>query len=401
MKKNIKVLLALVMSLVIMTGCKMRSISEINISADEKVEVKMTMAYGNETIDQLINFNSDGSGEHTDAERWAYLEESEDEDNKQYKKEKYEVEDYKGFTYSKDAGTLEELSVEGNDVGVDIGNIAESDKLFVKNGNEYRFYSKASGETVEEAQDYEMQGVEIEMTVSFTLPAPAKKNNASKVSDDKLTYTWDLLRDKEIELVFEMPGEEEEEEPVVEPVKAVNWASASKWALTELEKAQKDGLIPETFDKRDFTEPINRKDFAAVSVKLYEALTGKKAEPVKENPFTDTKDEYVLKAYNLEITKGVSNTTFSPDAKITREQMATMLTRALEKAGVKTEVDMVNVARFADDDTISSWALESVYFMSFNEIIKGIGNNNFGAQDNSTLEQALLISLRSVDAFKK
>ena len=44
----------------------------------------------------------------------------------------------------------------------------------------------------------------------------------------------------------------------------------------------------------------------------------------------------VLKAYNLEITKGVSDDEFAPDTLITREQMATMMTRALTKAGINT-----------------------------------------------------------------
>ena len=73
-----------------------------------------------------------------------------------------------------------------------------------------------------------------------------------------------------------------------------------------------------------------------------------------DNPFTDTNDEYVLKAYALGITFGTSETTFTPNAEITREQMATMLTRALNKAGINTEIDNVELAKSQTTSTFNS-----------------------------------------------
>ncbi len=195
--------------------------------------------------------------------------------------------------------------------------------------------------------------------------------------------------------------EEEKKEEAPKKTTPVSWAKADKWAIDELSKANELGVIPETFEAKDFTAPITRKDFAAVAVKLYEALTNKAAKAAEKNPFTDTKDEYVLKAYALEITKGTSDTEFSPDAQITREQMATMLTRALTTAGIKAEANMAEASLFADDGEMSSWAKDSVYFMSQKGIIKGIGENKFGAKDTSTIEQALMIAERSVLAFEK
>ena len=156
------------------------------------------------------------------------------------------------------------------------------------------------------------------------------------------------------------------------------------------------GLIPETFSSIDATKPITRLEFAAVAVKLYEAITGKKVEPVTDNPFTDTNDEYVLKAYALGITLGTSETTFTPNAEITREQMATMLTRALNKAGINTEYDITNATRFADDSELSDWGRPSVYFMAKNEIIKGIGDNRFNGLGNAKVEEAIAVPLCSL-----
>ena len=186
-----------------------------------------------------------------------------------------------------------------------------------------------------------------------------------------------------------------------EKVETITWAKASTWAIDELTKANEAGLIPLIFDKEDLTQNITRKEFAHVAVKLYEKISGKKAEAVAKNPFTDTKDEEVLKAYNVGITAGMSETTFEPDTLITREQMATMMTRALTKAGIDTKVDLSKVEKFADDAEMHSWGKDSIYYMSNIGIIKGMGDNKFGVLGNATREQSLLISVRSAEKFAK
>jgi uncharacterized repeat protein (TIGR02543 family) len=177
--------------------------------------------------------------------------------------------------------------------------------------------------------------------------------------------------------------------------------NVDEWAKEEMDKANEKGLIPETFKKKDATKPISRLDFAAVAVKLYEAISGKIAEVPSNNPFIDTNDEYVLKAYGLEITNGTSENTFTPDIEIPREQMATMLTRALSKAGINVSVDLESTKPFADDNDMHDWGRPSVYFMASKEIIKGIGDNLFNAVGNSKIEEAIAISLRSVETFGK
>ncbi len=183
--------------------------------------------------------------------------------------------------------------------------------------------------------------------------------------------------------------------------KIISWSNCSDWAKTELEDAKSKGLIPETFDGLDFTKQITRKEFAAVAVKLYEAISKTEAVKPEVNPFSDTQDDYVLKAYALGITYGTSENEFTPDSNITREQMATMLTRALTKAEINTEIDLNSVNKFADDSEMNDWGMPSIYFMSNNGIIKGIGDNLFNPQGNAKIEEAIAISLRSVNTFSK
>lgn len=198
------------------------------------------------------------------------------------------------------------------------------------------------------------------------------------------------------------------------------WSEASAWAKAELKKAMDMGLIPNILMGADMTKPITRAEFAAVCVKVYESLGNTKAKPVTENPFTDCNDPEVLKAYSLELTNGTSPTTFSPNMLLNREQAATMLTRAYKKVTMegwtlatdsKFKLDFGKTTIFEDDKQISSWAKESVYFMVANNIIKGVGNNNFAPKNttaaeeamqyaNATREQALLMAIRMVENLK-
>ena len=173
------------------------------------------------------------------------------------------------------------------------------------------------------------------------------------------------------------------------------------WAKEEMAKAEEFGLIPETFVRMDATKPITRLEFAAVAVKLYETISGNTAAVPTSNPFKDTTDEYVLKAYGLGITNGTSEDKFTPNVEITREQMATMIDRTLQKAGINLTVDLENVTRFVDDDLMHDWGRPSVYAMASKEIIKGVGENRFNPLGNAKVEEAIAIALRSVEIFGK
>jgi len=173
--------------------------------------------------------------------------------------------------------------------------------------------------------------------------------------------------------------------------------NASEWAKTEIKKADEMGLIPDSLRSADLTKPITRAEFAAVSVKLYEKMSGITTTPVKINPFKDTNDQEVLKAYNVGITAGVAADKFAPDELLNREQAATMLTRVFKKAFVKGwtlnadgsfTFNYTAPPKFKDDVKISDWAKPSVYFMVTHGIISGVGDNNFAPRATTSAEQA-------------
>ena len=180
--------------------------------------------------------------------------------------------------------------------------------------------------------------------------------------------------------------------------KKATWSNASGWALEELSLAANAGLIPTVLDKQDLKLNVTRKEFAHIAVRLYELISGKGIR-VTSAPFKDTDDSEIAKAYTVGITMGVSDTEFAPDQEITREQMATMMARALEKAGVDTYVDLTKVKEFSDDKDMHNWSRNAIYFMSNVDIIKGMGDGSFGVKSNASREQSLLIAVRSVTKF--
>ncbi len=196
-------------------------------------------------------------------------------------------------------------------------------------------------------------------------------------------------------------------------------SNPSDWARDELQRALNRGLIPDSLKTLDMQAEINRKEFAQVSLGIYEAMANEVVAKADENPFIDTDDEDVLKAYSIGITKGVDFDIFDPYSPLNREQAATMLTRAYKKAYFKDwklendtdpkyKLDYSKVELFRDDKDISDWAKPSVYFMVKNGIIDGVGGNlfapkSYASEDNAmayatmTREQAIVIGIRMVE----
>lgn len=195
------------------------------------------------------------------------------------------------------------------------------------------------------------------------------------------------------------------------------YARVSAWAQDEITQANVLGLIPNTLKDVDMTKRITRAEFAAVSVKLYESLSGKTS-TAASTPFTDISGNSnradIGKAYGLGIAVGVSDTEFAPDAAINREQLATMLCRTIKKYSFdgwtidkddQYYLDTSGASTFADDADISGYAKPSVYYMAKMGIINGVDSTHFAPKNitpeqeakgyaTATREQAIALSLR-------
>lgn len=171
----------------------------------------------------------------------------------------------------------------------------------------------------------------------------------------------------------------------------------SGWAESELRQAFAYGLTYSGV-MSNYKRDITREEFSSLAVKLYEGLTGNKA-LAGANPFSDTKNTEVLKAYRLQIINGKSPTSFYPYDKITRQEIAVMITRTLNVSGISTKVTGSSFP-FTDKGQVSSWALDAMQFVYSNGIMKGIDSSRIGPLQNTSREQAIVLMKRTYEKYK-
>lgn len=224
---------------------------------------------------------------------------------------------------------------------------------------------------------------------------------------------------------------------------SVSAEAVDPWAAELVNRAVKEDLVPECLSGKDLRENITRAEFAAMAVKLYEAMSLEKAELPDYNPFKDTDDPEVLKAFELGIVSGMTANTFCGDELVTREQAATMLTSVYKVQRVRSKgayylmwltgqywgdttpennkdnyglqpdqtssmlgnvynrlygaLDTSKATLFFDHKDISEWAQESVYFMEMHGVIKGVGNHMFAPKANAQAQAALVMAIQMLE----
>ena len=169
----------------------------------------------------------------------------------------------------------------------------------------------------------------------------------------------------------------------------------SDWAAAEVEAATEAGYVTPRCSTYQ-THTITRLQFAELAVNYLEKKTGRTIAPASADTFTDTADETVLKACAAGIVQGVGEGRFDPNGHLTREQLATMLWRAMSKAGVSPPQGSADLTAYTDCAQVSPWAAESVAVLTGLEVMEGTGANMLSPQESCTVEQAILLVYRAV-----
>ena len=167
----------------------------------------------------------------------------------------------------------------------------------------------------------------------------------------------------------------------------------SVWAEGPVNRAIAMGIVPEELQK-DYRAPTTRAEFCTLAVALYEKVTD--SEIIGNRQFLDTYVPEVGKAAFVEIVNGMGEGRFNPDASLTREQAATMLSRLAKSVGKPLAA---SAPTFNDNDDLSSWAYEEVGQCQKTEIMGGVGGNVFSPKGPYTREQSILTIIRLYDAI--
>ena len=183
----------------------------------------------------------------------------------------------------------------------------------------------------------------------------------------------------------------------------------SGWAEAEVSLARANGLIPAALDSQ-YQMSITRKEFCEVGVGFIEKRAGKtidgvvaeRGERSPGEPFSDVSDADITSMFSLGIVKGYEDGRFMPDGLITREEAATLLSRAARLFGMDNPNG--EAVGFSDRGEFSDWALAGIDFISSctdgnARVMGGTAPGTFSPMQQYTREQAFITFNRLLDAM--
>lgn len=214
-----------------------------------------------------------------------------------------------------------------------------------------------------------------------TLTVLDGKDKEIKLTEKNGKYTFTMPASKvTVEAMFKAAGNN----PFTDVPAGSYYEDAVVWAV---EKGITTGTSATTFNPNGICT-------RAQAVTFLWRAAGSPAAKTKVMPFADVKAgsyyyDAVLWAVEQGITKGTSDTMFSPDATCTRAQIVTFLWRANGSPAVSGNSAFTDVASDAYYAAAVTWAEK-------NDITGGIGGGLFGSNNNCTRAQIVTFIYRSV-----
>jgi S-layer homology domain. len=228
--------------------------------------------------------------------------------------------------------------------------------------------------------------------VSETLYAKIKDGSGYNVYMEEIPYFRVFMQ--EAYSMFYNGSDEKTVISLYDYEKKATLETPSSWAAEQVNAAITANLVPDVLQSK-YTQATTRAEFCALAVALYETATD--SEITERAQFSDTTDVNVEKMAALSVVNGVGENKFDPNAKLTREQAATMLSRLANAIGKPlTE----QAATFGDNGSVSSWAADAVGQMQATGIMGGVGNNTFAPKSDYTREQSIITMMRLFDIVK-
>ena len=187
--KAISVMVLLTLAAFCFTGC-VRFRTSMNIKSNGKADLTVIYGYYNELIDSDVESEMEDLADAFEDDGWTV--------------DDYKKGDYEGYTF-----TMTNVKVNDFEDVFNADCFTEDLELgdfeLSKKGSTYtiNWDTNVVGDLNEEgitSEDLKTYGGFME--VEITLPSPATDDNATEVSKDGKTYTWDLLDGDEVELTF-------------------------------------------------------------------------------------------------------------------------------------------------------------------------------------------------------
>lgn len=179
-------------------------------------------------------------------------------------------------------------------------------------------------------------------------------------------------------------------------------AGMSGWAVGELTRLYETGIVPPSLWD-GYTRNITRAEFARLVVSVYDHAQKTTTIPSTKTQFKDIKghplEKDIVKAYQLGLLQGRSETVFAPDQNITRQEAAKLLCTLVTKLrGTHIPTNVDGMPYYSDTSQIAAWAAPYVAYAHDQNIMKG-SDGRFNPGGFTTREQALAIISRLVEQY--
>ena len=153
-------------------------------------------------------------------------------------------------------------------------------------------------------------------------------------------------------------------------------------------------LVPQ-FLQTKYTATITRAEYCALTVALYEAITG---QPIAERKtFSDTTDPNVQKLGGLGVVSGSGDGRFNPNGEFSRAEVAAMTVKLLDQLGQPLPPA---APTFADNADVPAWARGAVGQVQAAGLMVGGGDNKFAPGVKYSRESAIVMSKILWEAYR-
>ncbi len=170
-----------------------------------------------------------------------------------------------------------------------------------------------------------------------------------------------------------------------------------EWAKDSILSLYEKGIVSGTgVDKFEPGRVVTREEFIKLVCETFGFGKGIKTDSFNDVSENSWFNEYVSKAVEMGIVKGISEKMFGSGNSITREDMAVIIYRALQTRGINMHKAS---GEFVDADAISDYAKDAVGMLCGEGIINGVGDGMFAPKNPASRAEAAVIFSRCIERF--
>ena len=206
--------------------------------------------------------------------------------------------------------------------------------------------------------------------------------------NDSYTYTYSSNDNKTCEFKIRIHDITNDGSPVDAEIIPSQKRTYSSWASTFINEAINQNKIPADL-QNNYSSNITREDFCRIAYCFIDKYIDKTQ---TKSSFTDSDIAEINVLASNGMINGKGNNTFAPSDNILREEAAAILERMAQKMPITRATAFTKT--YADESTISPYAISAVQNMTRLHIIDGKDNNNFCPKDLLTKEEAIATLVR-------